>query len=122
MPFMNLAELFDWEAEDTLGLYPFEVRCLAASCHPGQYPELLELGRATIDFVYGRSSRVSRQIKAGRVVLYFPERWLSVKEKLGLMNALYDLHTDYPLKSVHIITGEPIFLTDMTDDMIRKWS
>ena len=122
MPFMSLAELFDWECEDTIGLYPFEVRCLAVSFHPGQYPELLELGRPVIDFIYSRSSRVPRQVRHGTVCLYFPERWLSVKEKIYLMNSLCDLHTTYPLKSVHIITGEPIFLSDMTGEMIRKWA
>lgn len=116
---MPLSKLFDWDAPDELGIYPFEARCLAVDWQPGKHPELLELGKPTIDFVFGRSNRVSRQIKYGYVVLYMPERWLSVHEKLALMQSLCDLHEDYPLKRVDIITSEPIIVSDFPHDMVR---
>lgn len=118
---MTLSDLFNWDASDPLGLYPFKVRCLAVDFHPEKFQELQNLGKTTIDFIYGRSSYPGRQIKAGKVTLYFPERWLSVKEKIALMQSLYDLHETYPLKEVYIITGEPLFITDMTDEMVRVW-
>jgi hypothetical protein len=120
MPFMNLAELFDWECEDTLNIYPFQVRCIAADFHPEVFGELLELGKPVIDLIYSRSNHVPRQVKYGQVCLYFPERWLSPKEKIYLMNSLADLHTTYPLQYVHIITGEPVIISDMVSDMVRK--
>lgn len=116
---MSLSELFDWEYEDPINLYPFEAKCLAVDWNPMDHPELMELGRPTIDFVFGRSSYPSRQIKAGLITLYMPERWLSVKEKPKLMQALVDLHETYPIKKVHIITGEPVIMTDFIGDMIR---
>jgi len=120
MPIANqLSELFNWNTEDPLELYPFEARCLAVDWSPTEHPELLELGKPTIDFVFGRSSRVSRQIRGGQVVLYMPERWLSVHEKIALMQSLCDVHETYPLKRVDIITAEPIIVSDFTDGMVR---
>jgi hypothetical protein len=114
----NLAEWFDF-GEDKLGLYPFKARCVAAKFNPMELPYLLELGRLTIEFVIGMSRHPSRQIKAGKVVLYFPERWLTPKQKQALMQSLVDVHETYPLTEVCIVTAEPLIISDFTDDMVR---
>ena len=118
---MSLSELFAWDAKDEIGLYPFEARCLAVDFPPDKFPELMELGRPTLDFIFGRSSRVSRQIRGGEITLYFPERWLSVKQKVALMQSIVDLHETYPLRKVYIITAEPIIVSDFTHEMVRLW-
>ena len=112
---LDLAGLFSFGEDGPAGHYPFRARALAARFHPEMFAELLYLGKATIDFVYSRPGSVkrpSRQVLAGSVILYFPERWLSLRETQGLMAALVDVHEDYPLKEVHIITGSPVILTD----------
>lgn len=114
----NLSEWFDF-GEDPLNLYPFKARCVAAQFNPMDLPYLLELGRPTIEFVIGMSKHPSRQIQAGKVILYFPERWLTPHQKQNLMQSLVDLHETHPLKEVFIITGEPIIVSDFTDDMVR---
>lgn len=118
---LDLATLFNFGEDGPAGLYPFHARALAAKFHPETFAELLYLGKATIDFVYSRPGsfgRPSRQVRAGYVTLYFPERWLSLRETQGLMAALVDVHLDYPLKEVHIITGSPVILTDFVHTSI----
>lgn len=115
----SIQEMFNFGV-DELNLYPFRARCIAAKYHPEFYPQLLETGHRTIDFLYSRSPIVSRQIRAGKIFLYFPERWLAVKEKIGLMASILDLHEDHNLSEVYIITGEPIIVSDFTSDMVRS--
>lgn len=118
---MSLSELFNFEAPDPIDLYPFEARCLLVDFHPEKFPELMELGKPTVDFVFKRTRRVSRQIKHGEITLYMPERWLSVHEKIALMQSICDVHEDYPLRRVNIITGEPIIVSDFAHTMVRVW-
>ncbi len=118
---MSLSELFAWEAKDEIGLYPFEARCLAADFPPDKFSELMELGKPSLDFIFGKTARVSRQIRGGEITLYFPERWLSVKQKVALMQSICDVHDIYPLRKVNVITGEPIIISDFTHEMVRLW-
>jgi len=116
----NLQNIFEF-GEDPFGIYPFHARCLAAKFPASRYPTLLELGRLTVDYVMGRRGKPSRQIKHGRVILYFPERWLAAGEKRGLMSAFVDVHETHPLQAVHIITGEPIIVSDFAHTLVRSW-
>jgi hypothetical protein len=114
---------FDF-GEDVLGLYPFKARCIAAKFAPQTFPELLETGRATIEWMYSarpvaQRGRLPRQLRYGRVFVYFPERWLATREKGALMSAFVDVHEDFPLSVVAVVTGEPVILSDFTADMIR---
>jgi hypothetical protein len=52
-------------------------------------------------------------------MLYFPERWLSPMEVLGMMQAFCDLHEDHPLRYVYVITGDMAIVSDFSHDMVR---
>ena len=98
---MNLSEWFDF-GQDPLNLYPFKARCVAAKFNPMELPFLLELGRLTIEFVIGMSIHPSSGDPGRKVILYFPERWLTPRQKQALMQSLVDVHETHPLhRGVH---------------------
>ena len=115
---MQLHEWFEFEAEHTFNLYPFEAKCVAAKFHPELYSGLLQVGHNVVNYVFGRGG-IGRQIRAGKVTLYFPERWLATSEKRLLMSKLVEVHAKHELQHVHVVTGEAIIVSDFFSSMVR---
>lgn len=117
---MSAPEPFDFDfGHDPLKIYPFRARCIAAAFPADRHGHLLDMGRNTLDYAFGRRREPSRHIRAGHVFLYFPERWLAAAEVGRLMQRMVEIHAIHPLAEVLVVTGSPVILTDFAADMVR---
>lgn len=121
---MSASLVFQWSMFSTHGdvdeegfplpafdLYPFKARLLIYTGSPRDWPSL------TSKEIIEKIINVER-LEAKVLYLYFPERWLSVKETRDFMSTL-SKH-DY-LTHVSIVTCSLVIPTDFFAQQIRVW-
>lgn len=121
MKISKFGDFFDFEAPDPINFYPFEARCVAAKFYPERFPYFLNLGHNVVSYLFSRpvGSSIPRQIRAGALDLYMPERWLAIKERRELMSRITRLHNDnHPLQRVNVLTTDAVIVSDFLRDMV----